>query len=208
MLALAAVDVSKRTVFLSVTDGSFGQPVGWREGWSCPQCRCPPCKEEGCSAPTATEESAWDAWDRSALLLSRGEGKNHPLANCCAGRGARAQTGEEIIARPACQACTCVWLNLRAATIKQSSTNERCGVVPTLLLRCSVLLLRLHFAQAPAYFMPNLCCCRAGSAWILSLLTALAGNGQVAVGSRIPRLAAPGLGTDAWTGKEGSPSPS
>lgn len=22
--------------------------VGWREGCSCPHCRCPPCKEEGC----------------------------------------------------------------------------------------------------------------------------------------------------------------
>lgn len=38
----------------------------------------------------------------------------------------------------------------------------------------------------------------------LSVLTALAGNDQVAVARRL--LAAPGLGTDAWTGKEGSPS--
>lgn len=70
---------------------------------------------------------------------------------------------------------------------------------------CSSTLLRL---------LPILCqiCAAAGLALLgailssFSQLTALAGNGQVAVGSRIPRLAAPGLGTDAWTGKEGSPS--
>lgn len=78
--------------------------------------------------------------------------------------------GEEIIAKRAYQACTCVWLNLRPVTIKQSLNNERCGVLPTLLLHCSVLLLQLHFAQAPVYFMPNLCCCRAGSAWNHSFL--------------------------------------
>lgn len=76
----------------------------------------------------------------------------------------------EIIARPACQACACVWLNLRAVTIKLSLNNERCSVLPTLLLHCSVLLLQLHFAWAPVYFMPNLCCCRASSAWNDSFL--------------------------------------
>lgn len=65
----------------------------------------------------------------------------------------------------------------------------------------SVLPLQLHFAQAPAYFMPNLCSLE--RFFPLSLLTAVAGNVQVAVARRL--LAAPGLGSDAWTGKEGSP---
>lgn len=86
------------------------------------------------------------------------------------GEGHGLSQGEETIARPACQASTCVWLNLRAVTIKRSLNNERCGVLPTLLLCYSVLLLWLHFAQAPAYFMSNLCCCRAGSACSYSFL--------------------------------------
>lgn len=100
-----------------------------------------------------------------------------PHSCCCGAKGkiilqASAVQGEEQAfsqegetrARAACQACMCVGLNLKAVTIKKSLNNDRIHTLPPLLLYCSVLLLQLHFARAPVYFMPKLCCCRAVSA--------------------------------------------